>query len=170
MPPSRSLIVVIEDEESMRTVVEMALEEAGYFMRTAPDGAAGLAALTDWSPHLIVLDLKMPSMDGWEFLQAYQQRGDALAPVIACTDLLGVEQEALAAGAVAFIDKPYDLDLLLAVVEQHLGTAPPMCCASGTAHRRYRVAAVLSPPSRWHHTGKPPSRFRTPGSSGPYPR
>ena len=57
-------MLVVDDERSIRDVVDDALSQAGFDVRTAIDGADGLAAVRDWSPECILLDIMMPKIDG----------------------------------------------------------------------------------------------------------
>ncbi len=101
----------------------MALEGERYRVQTAPHGAAALEAIRQKRPHLILLDLRMPVMDGWEFLRNYRQLPAPLAPVIALSATIGLEEQALEAGAAAFYPKPFDLDTLLSAIARTLAAA-----------------------------------------------
>jgi CheY-like chemotaxis protein len=73
-------VLVVNDDRRLAESVRGLLEEGGYAVRTAFDGRHGLQVMAQWPPHLIVLDIIMPVLDGWGFLQQLQQRGLAERP------------------------------------------------------------------------------------------
>jgi DNA-binding response OmpR family regulator len=110
------LILVVDDEASLVKVVRGYLEQAGYQVVTASNGREALFVARDHKPDLIILDLMMPEMDGFEFLRAYQREGDT--PVIALTaridemdKVLGLEM-----GADDYVTKPFSPRELVARV------------------------------------------------------
>jgi CheY-like chemotaxis protein len=112
-------ILVVEDDPVIRTTVAEALEDMGYGVETASDGAEALAKVRDDGFAAIVLDLMMPVMTGWEFLDAC---GDEL---VAEQVPVAVVSAAYAPGAVAsrpsvsaVLSKPFDLDVLEAIVHR----------------------------------------------------
>jgi DNA-binding response OmpR family regulator len=112
-------VLVVDDDESIREYVDMALSEEGYEVITAPHGAAALDAIAQSPPDLILLDMRMPVMDGREFSQAYRRTADVPAPIVVLTasrDVSSSANEIRADGAVA---KPFDLDELLETVRVH---------------------------------------------------
>jgi CheY-like chemotaxis protein len=64
-------ILVVEDERSLNEVYQLILNREGYEVRAAYDGASALEITAEWQPDLILLDLRMPNMDGNKFLQQY---------------------------------------------------------------------------------------------------
>jgi CheY-like chemotaxis protein len=116
-------VLVIEDDESIRALISALLTEAGYSVLTAPNGAAALDLIQQQPPSLILLDSRMPVMDGPAFLRAYRQRPGRQAPVIALSAVgtaAAWEEPALADGV---LEKPFELDVLLALVDRF--TRPP---------------------------------------------
>ncbi len=113
-------ILVVDDEDTIRELVAGALEDAGYQVRTACDGAQALSLVCQEPPDLIVLDMRMPVMDGWEFAQVYHDRPDPHAAIIVLT--AGREPASIAAeiGADAYMAKPFELGRLLSLVAQTL--------------------------------------------------
>lgn len=112
-------ILIVEDDPAICNAYQLALEQEGYEILTAENGKDALAKLSDGSPlpHLILLDLRMPVMDGWEFLAA--RRADPMlraVPVVALTCGPGL---APAEGADAVVDKPMDLSELTALVGKY---------------------------------------------------
>ena len=112
-------VLVVDDDEDMRRSLSMALSEAGYEVVTAPHGAAALGAINQAAPKAILLDMRMPVMDGWEFSRAYRQRPGPHAPIIAVTGARDVAERAATIQADGYLAKPFDLDRMLAIVGQH---------------------------------------------------
>ena len=107
-------IVVIDDEAGVRRTVSMILEDEGYDVTTASNGREGLAQALDCSADIVICDVKMPEMDGLEFLEAYQDEGgDGL--VVTMTAYGGVDMalEAMKRGAYDYIAKPFSADSIL---------------------------------------------------------
>lgn len=115
-------ILVIDDDSDIREVVGEALEFAGYEVATAREGREGLALCRSFRPTLILLDLMMPGMSGWEF-RAAQQEEAALAkiPVLVVT-ALGQDPDIRVSAVLA---KPFRLDDLLAHVRRFAGEPAP---------------------------------------------
>lgn len=113
-------VLVIDDDPATREFFTIALESHGYRVVTAPNGLSALALVDAHQPDVILLDLLMPVMAGWEFLTIYRQRPGPLAPVIVCAATQRFREGALAAGAAAFVAKPVDLDCLLDVIARCL--------------------------------------------------
>lgn len=111
-------ILVVDDEDSMRDLVSTALEFVGYSVRSAASGFAGLAAVAEFSPHLIVLDVNMPGLDGVEMCQRLRQAGDT-TPVIFLTarDAVSDTVQGFAAGGDDYLTKPFHLQVLVARVQ-----------------------------------------------------
>lgn len=120
MPDS---ILVIDDEKNMRFVVARALSGEGYSISEAASGREALAMIEGSTPSLIILDLRMPGMDGIETLAAIKQ-ADRDLPVIMMTAHGNVESavEAMKAGATEYLTKPFDLEELKLVVSKALDT------------------------------------------------
>ncbi|MCC6174178.1 MAG: response regulator [Chloroflexi bacterium] len=114
----RHRVLVVEDDDLIRSVLEAALEDEGYLVRTAPHGRAALAVLERQPIDVVLLDLMLPIMDGWTFLKERQQRGirPAVPVAIVSASRTARDLDAAALGVAAVIPKPFDLDDLLAVV------------------------------------------------------
>ncbi len=104
-------ILVIDDDPNMRWVLKKALEKAGYTVETAEDGESGLFALVRHPIDLVVLDLKMPGVDGLGVLRQVQQRRSNL-PVILLTahPTVPTAVEAMRLGAADYLRKPFDVE------------------------------------------------------------
>ena len=117
-----SKILVVEDDESMRELLRLHLEHAGYEVTVCEDGiGAGYAVLRS-PPDLIVCDIDMPNMDGFQLVEAL--RGDPALPEMPVIFLTSVEDGAARAtqlGAADYILKPVLVDRLLKSVRKALG-------------------------------------------------
>jgi len=115
-------IALVDDDKNILTSVSMLLEQEGYHVRTFPDGASALTALTATPPDLAILDIKMPRMDGLELLRRLRQSGDL--PVIFLTSKDEVDElRGRNAGADDYIRKPFSHRLLLERVKAVLRRA-----------------------------------------------
>jgi len=120
-------ILVIDDDESILQLLQMHLSAAGYEVRTAADAiSAGYMVLRS-PPNLIITDVNMPHMDGFEFIAAL--KADKTLPDIPVIFLTSVEEgdhRGKALGAVGYITKPVRADRLLQLVAKHVpgGTLP----------------------------------------------
>lgn len=118
-PNGRRSILVVEDDPGIRDSLLECLATEGFDVQLAANGAEGLARLRAGRPHLVVLDLVMPVMNGAEFLDAVA--GDAAlrdVPVILMTAAMPAPGERLPR-ATGYLPKPFDLDELLEAVERH---------------------------------------------------
>jgi two-component system alkaline phosphatase synthesis response regulator PhoP len=127
-------LVVIEDDRAIRRVVEGYLAQAGYRVRCAADGITGLALIQETKPELLVLDLMLPGLDGWEITRRLRASQDpALAGLYIIMLTARVEEDdrvaGLEQGADDFVTKPFSPRELLARVRAALrrraGSAPP---------------------------------------------
>jgi DNA-binding response OmpR family regulator len=117
-----SRILVIDDDSDIREVVGEALQFAGYEVSTARDGREGLAQARSFRPTLILLDLMMPGMSGWEF-RAAQLRDAALSAIpVVVVSALGNDPDIQVHAVLA---KPFRLDDLLARVRSFAGEPVP---------------------------------------------
>jgi two-component system chemotaxis response regulator CheY len=116
------VVLVVDDDEGIRAVVRDALEFDGYRVVEAPDGAAGLAVLDGVEPCIVLLDMRMPVLDGWGFSRAYRA-GDHRAPLVVMTAAEDADRWCREIGGDGCLPKPFDLDGLLALVEQYCGKA-----------------------------------------------
>jgi DNA-binding response OmpR family regulator len=110
-------ILVVDDDEDIRKLVVQLLERAGHRVEQAPDGRAGLRALHASPPDLVLLDVSMPDLDGWQTLERIRDLSDV--PVIMLT-ARGEELErvrGLQAGADDYVTKPFGRQELLARVQ-----------------------------------------------------
>jgi DNA-binding NtrC family response regulator len=114
-------ILIVEDEAKMRRLLELNLGEDGFNTLSAGDAEAGLKLLRENSVNLVVTDLKLPGMNGLEFLQVIKRQNAAL-PVVVMTAFGSVETavEAMKAGAADYVLKPFSLSEMRMVVHKEL--------------------------------------------------
>jgi len=115
-------ILVVDDDPSILDMVAQVLDFEGYPVQTAADGAAALDAVAAARPSLVLLDMRMPVLDGWGFAQALRARGVQL-PIVVMTAAQDARRWAKEIGAAGYLAKPFELLELLAVVER-LGPRP----------------------------------------------
>jgi two-component system, chemotaxis family, chemotaxis protein CheY len=123
LTPSRQ-IMIVDDDESIREFVEVFLSGEGYEVVAAPHGAAALEMIQKVIPALILLDMRMPIMDGWEFAQAYREMPEPHAPLVVLTAALDAGEESEEIEADDYVAKPFDLEELLGVVRKHVDARP----------------------------------------------
>jgi two-component system response regulator ChvI len=116
-------IALVDDDKNILASVSMLLEQEGYHVRTFPDGASALTALSATPPDLAILDIKMPRMDGLELLRRLRQNGDLPVIFLTSKDEEIDELMGLNAGADDYIRKPFSQRLLLERVKAVLRRA-----------------------------------------------
>ena len=122
-PGSGPLVLIVDDDERLREFVRVNLEVEGYNVREAGSAEEGLAALEAEPPDLILLDVMMPQVDGWEMLRRVQERhGVGAIPVIMFSGKVDehAADEATSRGAQGFIGKPFDPRSLIDSTKQLL--------------------------------------------------
>ena len=109
-------VLLVDDDERMRELVRLELEREGYDVHEAASADEGLAAIEDRKPELVLLDVMMPHVDGWEMLRQIQERyGVGSIPVLMFSgqvDAAG-QSQATSSGARGFVGKGFDLDELV---------------------------------------------------------
>jgi DNA-binding response OmpR family regulator len=107
-PPSAQTVLVMEDDPATREMLRRTLEKEGWQVIEAQNGKVGLEKLDTTSPSLILLDLMMPEMDGFEFMDALRQRGQGngmAVIVITAKDLTAEDRHRLNGGVARIIQK-----------------------------------------------------------------
>lgn len=115
-----SYILVVEDEEVLRELVEIVLTEEGYAVRSATNAARALDLVISERPSLILFDISLPDLSGAEFVQRYRALPDATAALVALSAIVNLEDEARRIGADGFLAKPFELEDLLSLVNRLL--------------------------------------------------
>ena len=117
------VVLIVDDDARLREYVRVNLQVEGYVVREAASAAEGLAALGEQSPDLILLDVMMPQVDGWEMLQQiHEHTGVGAIPVIMFSGKIDERSaaEAESRGAQGFIGKPFDPGALIEQTKQLL--------------------------------------------------
>ena len=120
---ARPSILIVDDDDRLREFVRVNLEMEGYTVREAASVEQGLAALEEEPPDLILLDVMMPQVDGWEMLRRVQERhGVGAIPVVMFSGKVDDETlaDAESRGAQAFIGKPFNPQQLIESTKQLL--------------------------------------------------
>ena len=117
-------ILVVEDQEDLRGVLRTLLTGSGYAMLEAVDGETGVARAKSDRPDLILMDIQMPVLDGYEATRRIKADPDlAATPVIAVSSfaMKGDEEKARAAGCDHYVTKPYSPMQLLRMIRSTIG-------------------------------------------------
>lgn len=118
--------LLIEDNEQNRYLVTFLLERSGFTVVSAADGRRGLEAVQDFVPDVILLDIQLPTMDGYSVARALRLHASLQAtPIIAVTSyaMSGDREKALEAGCTGYIEKPINPDTFVGEVERALQSA-----------------------------------------------
>lgn len=115
------LVLVVDDDVELQDMVQMLLNGAGYRVATATDGGQALEKVEQEMPNLILLDMKMPGMDGWKFAREFRARHNRSVPIVVVTAAEDARKRAEEVGAEGHLGKPFEIDELLHLVEQFLG-------------------------------------------------
>ncbi len=117
----RTQVVVVDDEERMRTLVSKVLGKHGYAVRTAADGASALHLLEEEPADLVLTDVKMPGMDGLELLRAVRETlPEAAVILMTAFGSIDAAVQAMREGAYDYISKPFKIEELLVICEKAL--------------------------------------------------
>jgi CheY-like chemotaxis protein len=115
----RKTVLVIDDDMPLRGMLAAALRQHGFKVLLAGDGGEGQRAVTIHHPDVILLDLMMPDVNGWDFLQRLKESGFLeKIPVIVCSAYLRIDPQAvLQMGVSAIVPKPFNLPDLIELIE-----------------------------------------------------
>jgi two-component system cell cycle response regulator DivK len=116
-------ILVVEDQEDNRQILRDLLGTSGYELVEVEDGLQAVAAVAKQRPDLILMDIQLPNIDGYEATRRIRSNADNKSiPIIAVTSyaLTGDEGKALAAGCDAYVAKPFSPRQLLAKIKEYL--------------------------------------------------
>lgn len=129
-------ILIVEDNEMNRDMLSRRLERRGYATVIAVDGGAGIELATSEKPDLILMDMSLPVIDGWEASRRLKaDPGTAAIPIIALTAhaMTSDRDKALQAGCNDYDTKPVDLPRLLGKIEALLNSPPPAPAAPASS-------------------------------------
>ena len=112
-------VLVVEDQRDIRDFVAFVLENEGYRVSTADNGAVALEHVAREHVDVVLLDMRMPVMDGWAFAQAYREQPGPHAPIVVLTAAQDAASRAAQIQADDYLGKPFELDDLLNVVARY---------------------------------------------------
>ena len=127
--------LVVDDDPSIRAMLALVLEDEGFRVETAANGAEALASLRANPPSGILLDMMMPVMDGAAFLRAWRSEAPHRRVPVVVMSANCTAGEALGLGAVAFVAKPFDINQLVHVVDATFRTGQRGEVSSAAASR-----------------------------------
>ncbi len=110
-------ILVVDDDPTILATVSEVLDMEGYDVVTATNGAEALVAIDQSVPSLVLLDMRMPVLDGWGFMRAVRDRGLTLT-VVVMTAAADARRWGREIGAEGVLAKPFDIDELVRAVQQ----------------------------------------------------
>lgn len=115
----RKKVLVIDDDLPLRGMLAAALRQHGFQVLLAGDGGEGRRALNIHNPHVVLLDLAMPEVNGWDFLQRLKETGHmGKIPIIVLSAHLRIDPQAvLQMGVAAILPKPFNLTELIDLIE-----------------------------------------------------
>ncbi|HEV8702521.1 MAG TPA: response regulator [Candidatus Polarisedimenticolia bacterium] len=148
-------VLVVEDDDAMRAFLDESLREEGYVVRTASSTYTGFLTLLGDPIDVLVVDWKMPALDGFALLSAVRRCYPEI-PVIFVTAFArpDVARRALLSGAFAFLPKPFRLSVLVAEIQRALNAGPPQGGERGD-------------PSAWQRPSRSAARRDGPDREGP---
>ena len=123
---TRARILVVDDDDDSRIITRLVLEHIGYQVSEARDGPEGLRIALDERPEMVLMDIALPGLDGWEVSRRMRaSQATCRTRIIAITALTGSDLEArsLSAGCDALLMKPVYIETLAATIRRELGSA-----------------------------------------------
>jgi len=112
-------VMVVDDDPDLLDLISTVLNLEGFQVITAADGQEALDAVGREMPNLILLDMKMPVMNGWEFANEFHSKYDHMVPIVAFTAAEDARKRAEEIGAEGYLGKPFDIGNLIAMVRSH---------------------------------------------------
>ena|SRR5579864_3850102 len=112
-------VLVVEDQDDIRELVALVLRNEGYCVATADNGVVALEEVERKPFAVVLLDMRMPVMDGWAFADAYRKRPGPHAPIVVLTAAQDAAARAAQIRADAYLGKPFELEDLLSVVARY---------------------------------------------------
>src|SRR3990170_5616127 len=112
----RRRLLVVDNEATIREMLKIILDTEGYIVDQAADGGEALTAIKKARPDIILLDIKMPGIDGYEFAEMYKATEGKKAPIVVITAAQSAEKAAADIEACSYLGKPFGVEQLLAAV------------------------------------------------------
>jgi CheY-like chemotaxis protein len=123
MMDTKQLVMLVEDDDDLRELETTFLEGAGYRVVTAREGQEALERVAHEMPAIILLDMRMPGMDGWAFAREFRTRHDHKTPIVVVTAESSARRRAEEITAEGFLGKPFSARDLMMVAQRHLSAA-----------------------------------------------
>jgi DNA-binding response OmpR family regulator len=117
-------LLVVEDDPDLSGLMKIILGDAGYAVRTAENGAVALDRVAEEMPRVILLDMRMPVMNGWEFAREFRARHGRAARIVVVTAAENARLRAQEIDADGWLEKPFELDAVLDAVAVHFAPQP----------------------------------------------
>jgi DNA-binding response OmpR family regulator len=117
-------LLVVEDDPDLSGLMKIILGDAGYAVRTAENGAVALDRVAEEMPRVILLDMRMPVMNGWEFAREFRARHGRAARIVVVTAAENARLRAQEIDADGWLEKPFELDAVLDAVALHFAPQP----------------------------------------------
>jgi DNA-binding response OmpR family regulator len=114
------VLLVVDDDPRVRQTIQWTLEDEGYVVLTAADGREALECAAARRPDLIVLDITLPVLDGFEVARALRAAHGEMPPILAITADGQAQAKAERVGAYTYVRKPFEIDALLSAVRAGL--------------------------------------------------
>ncbi len=116
-------VLVVDDDEDLRDAIAELLRLRGFEVTQAANGRDALERIAQRRPGVILLDMKMPVMNGWDFARAFRQEHDTESAIVVITAAADAQERAAEIGADGWLGKPFESADLYAAVGRHLGAA-----------------------------------------------
>ncbi len=130
-------VLVVDDDEATRRMIADALVAEGYTVRAAASGAEAIRSVRRRRPDLILLDVHMPGVDGWQVLEELRSAAGPQTPVVVMTAGYLAQDRALSSGAQGYLGKPFGVQDLVEAVQAHAG----LPLQGGTEEIRREISA-----------------------------
>lgn len=127
-PDRQQRAVIIEDDKNSAELLAEYLKDIGYVSSIVPTGEEGLSALETMKPDLVVLDILLPGMNGWEMLAALKSKPSLANIPVIVVSILDEREKGLALGAVDYLTKPIERSRLLGCIQKAVGRTPGERC------------------------------------------
>lgn len=114
-------VLIVEDDVSLRELLSMVLEDEGLPVETASNGREALARMSERPPSVVLLDMRMPVMDGWQFCHEIDRRGGVRPPIVVLTAATDPASRADEVHADAWLTKPFEREALVSLIHRIVG-------------------------------------------------
>jgi CheY-like chemotaxis protein len=129
---STNFVFVIDDDADLRELLSVIIESMGVEVVSASNGKESLERMATKSPNMILLDMRMPVMDGWQFIREVDRRGGPRPPIVIVTAAPNPAAHASEVHAEAWLSKPFDRDVLVGLVDRFVRSPQPSSSGSSS--------------------------------------